>query len=66
MKRMGMVEEKFGPMGIVMMVKNLQSQADVHSTKIIDLFQQHFHINKIVEDINNQKRKEHQENIDPR
>lgn len=63
---MGMVEEKFGPMGVVTMIKNMQSQADVHSTKILDLFEQHYHINKLVDDNNNPKRKEHPETVDPR
>ena len=42
------VEEKFGPGSTVSMIKHLQLQSDVHAGKIIDLFFEHYRLQKTV------------------
>jgi hypothetical protein len=42
------VNEKFGLGSMVTVIKNLQLQSDIHATKILDLFFEHFHIQKTV------------------
>lgn len=44
------VEQKFGPGSSVTIIRHLQIQTDIHSTKILDLFMDHFRIIKMVED----------------
>jgi hypothetical protein len=60
------MEEKFGSLGTVAMIKNLQMQSDVHSTKILDLFQQHYHVSKMVDEVNAQKKRSERDQLDPR
>lgn len=51
-------EEKFGPGSTVDVVRNLQAQCDVHASKILDLFTEHYQILKIVEEVTRRSRGE--------
>lgn len=49
-----------------MLIKHLQAQTDVHSTKILDLFLEHFGVRKIVDDLGIQKKRNEAVSRDPR
>jgi len=52
-----MVEERFGVGSMVVVIKELQSQCDIHSTKILDLFMEHFKVINISNEIASMRRK---------
>lgn len=51
------VNEKFGLGSMVTVIKNLQMQSDIHATKILDLFYEHYHIQRTVDDVSNSKKR---------
>jgi len=60
------VEEKFGPGSVVVLIKNLQMQTDVHATKILDLFIEHFGVKRIIDELGAQRKRNDSQSRDPR
>ncbi|ELR19326.1 COG4 transport protein [Acanthamoeba castellanii str. Neff] len=69
-EQQSLVEEHFGPGSMVVVIKNLQQQCDVHSTKILSLFSQDTNMLKMIDDIVRSERRERRSDardaIDPR
>eukprot|EP01116_Phalansterium_solitarium_P001645 TRINITY_DN1145_c1_g1_i1.p1 TRINITY_DN1145_c1_g1~~TRINITY_DN1145_c1_g1_i1.p1 ORF type:complete len:733 (-),score=336.79 TRINITY_DN1145_c1_g1_i1:79-2277(-) len=64
--RSPLVEQHFGAGSTLVLLKNLQAQSDVHTTKTLDLFVEHFAINKTVEEVNPNKKRNQAVSKDPR
>eukprot|EP01117_Protostelium_nocturnum_P008586 TRINITY_DN3084_c0_g1_i1.p1 TRINITY_DN3084_c0_g1~~TRINITY_DN3084_c0_g1_i1.p1 ORF type:complete len:732 (-),score=257.77 TRINITY_DN3084_c0_g1_i1:1304-3499(-) len=51
-----LVSEKFGADSVVFVIRHLQMQTDITSTKVVDLFMETFQVSKLHEQVSNQKK----------